>query len=177
MAAARIKRWSLILSACDYKQKYKFGDKNSNADCMSRLPVSSEQSSVLENYVLMMELSHSPVTAVEVRKHTARDTVLSQVVEMIEGKVSWDSNQVELKSYQRRRRYDLSNRNRCILWGSRVVIPPKLRADVLQELHTVHPRMCRMKALTRSLCGGRSLMKRFDRGQSEEMPCVSRKSS
>ena len=39
--------------------------------------------------------------------------------------------------------------NNCILWGSRVVIPFKLRKTVLTELHVGHPGVTRMKSLAR----------------------------
>jgi len=35
------------------------------------------------------------------------------------------------------------------LWGSRVVVPENDRQPVLQELHSVHPGMTKMKALAR----------------------------
>ena len=35
----------------------------------------------------------------------------------------------------------------CILWGSRMVIPPQGRELVLQELHETHPKM---KSLARN---------------------------
>ncbi|XP_060092387.1 uncharacterized protein K02A2.6-like, partial [Heteronotia binoei] len=38
----------------------------------------------------------------------------------------------------------------CILWGSRVVIPPPLQKRVLESLHETHPGIVRMKALARS---------------------------
>ncbi|XP_060094562.1 uncharacterized protein K02A2.6-like, partial [Heteronotia binoei] len=38
----------------------------------------------------------------------------------------------------------------CILWGSRVVIPPPLQRRVLESLHETHPGIVRMKALARS---------------------------
>ncbi|XP_060092566.1 LOW QUALITY PROTEIN: uncharacterized protein K02A2.6-like, partial [Heteronotia binoei] len=38
----------------------------------------------------------------------------------------------------------------CILWGSRVVVPPPLRRQVLEDLHETHPGIVRMKALARS---------------------------
>ena len=38
----------------------------------------------------------------------------------------------------------------CILWGMRVVVPSKLRNQLLSELHRGHPGIVRMKALTRS---------------------------
>ena len=36
MAAARIQRWAIILSAYDYKLCYYLGNENNDADCMSR---------------------------------------------------------------------------------------------------------------------------------------------
>ncbi|XP_060092557.1 uncharacterized protein K02A2.6-like [Heteronotia binoei] len=38
----------------------------------------------------------------------------------------------------------------CVLWGSRVVVPPPLRKQVLEDLHETHPGIVRMKALARS---------------------------
>ena len=49
-----------------------------------------------------------------------------------------------------RRKDALSVEQDCILWGCRVVIPEKLQAKVLSELHLGHPGMMRMKILARS---------------------------
>lgn len=49
-----------------------------------------------------------------------------------------------------RRRAELSIQNGCILWGSRVVVPPKLRDPLMKELHSVHAGSSRMKELARS---------------------------
>lgn len=38
----------------------------------------------------------------------------------------------------------------CLLWGSRVVVPPALRPQLLKELHVGHPGVVRMKAMARS---------------------------
>ena len=38
----------------------------------------------------------------------------------------------------------------CILWGSRVIIPPQGHTEVLAQLHETHPGVNRMKALARS---------------------------
>lgn len=37
----------------------------------------------------------------------------------------------------------------CILWGSRVVVPPSVRCEILKLLHSGHPGMVRMKGLAR----------------------------
>ena len=54
-----------------------------------------------------------------------------------------------LKPFQRRK-YELSIHDGCLLWGSRVVVPPQGRDKVKQELHEGHPGATRMKALARS---------------------------
>ena len=40
--------------------------------------------------------------------------------------------------------------DRVILWGSRVIVPPKVQERVLEELHSTHPGVNRMKSITRS---------------------------
>ncbi len=44
---------------------------------------------------------------------------------------------------------ELSARQGCIIWGSRVVVPKLGREVVLQELHEAHPGMTKTKSLAR----------------------------
>ena len=44
---------------------------------------------------------------------------------------------------------ELSVFDGCVLWGSGVVVPENGRQSVLQELHSTHPGMTKMKALVR----------------------------
>ncbi len=48
------------------------------------------------------------------------------------------------------RKDELTTQQGCLMWGWRVVIPPKLRSRVLAELHTGHLGVVRMKAVARS---------------------------
>ena len=48
------------------------------------------------------------------------------------------------------RRLELTVIDNCLLWGSRVVIPPQIRDSMLKELHDTHIGISRMKSLTRS---------------------------
>ena len=48
------------------------------------------------------------------------------------------------------RKDELSVEDGCILWGSRVVVPPPGRVKVINELHSAHPGISRMKSLARS---------------------------
>ena len=52
----------------------------------------------------------------------------------------------------KKRADELTVEGGTILWGGRVVIPPKLRSKVLKELHIGHVGMGRMKMLARSYC-------------------------
>ena len=83
MTAARLQCWAIVLSTYDYSLRYWSGSSIANADCMSRLPLPSIESSVVENEVIMMELTSAPVTSIEVSKCTSHDPVLSQVYECI----------------------------------------------------------------------------------------------
>ena len=98
----------------------------------------------------MMSLSCAPVTDLDVRTHTRRDPVMSKVLDFIQN--GWPHKYEPTPEFQPfyRRSTELSCESGCILWGSRVVIPPTLRNQVLNELHQVHPDMTRMKALARS---------------------------
>lgn len=48
------------------------------------------------------------------------------------------------------RRNELSVENDCLMWGSRVIVPQKLRARILEELHEGHIDVVKMKNLSRS---------------------------
>lgn len=55
----------------------------------------------------------------------------------------------EFKAFQTRQ-YELPVLKGCLLWGDRVIVPHKLRKQVLETLHMGHPSIVRMKALARS---------------------------
>ena len=46
-----------------------------------------------------------------------------------------------------RRREELSSQDGCILWGSRVIVPSRLKPRLLEELHMDHFGSFRMKEL------------------------------
>ena len=48
------------------------------------------------------------------------------------------------------RRDELSVIDGCVLWGSRVIVPPPGRDIILKQLHDTHPGISRMKSLARS---------------------------
>ena len=153
MAASRIQRWAIILSAHNYELVFKSGSKQGNADSMSRLPFQSndcEEPSVLENYVLMTELCHSPTTSEDVARCSAQDPIIAKVMDYINN--GWPAKiEEQYKPYLiYLRRNELCVNLSCLQLGNRVVIPFQLRESVINELHNCHPGVVRMKALARS---------------------------
>ena len=153
-SAARVQRWAIIMSAYNYELLYRPGEKNGNADGMSRLPVQcmDEEEFRVPNHIHMVDLVHAPVTSAEVKRETGKDVVLTRVKEfVVEG---WPDEFVpgeDFKPYKSRAE-ELTVEDGCILWGGRVVIPPKFREKILQELHSSHAGMNRMKMLARGYC-------------------------
>lgn len=97
-----------------------------------------------------MELSNAtPVGVKEMQNGTRSDIVLSQVVKCVEQGWSSQSADEALPPYFTRKE-ELMIQHGCLLWGSSVVIPPKLRTRVIEELHEPHPGIFRMKAFARS---------------------------
>ena len=50
-----------------------------------------------------------------------------------------------------RKRDELSVQDGCVLWGSRVIVPKKGQAQVLEQLHQCHLGVARMKGLARGM--------------------------
>ena len=149
-ASARIRRWSLLLASYEYTITFRRTQAHQNADALSRLPLSqtqTESSTPPEIVLLMDHLDDSPVTARHIRVWTRRDPILSKVVDFVER--GWPGNVDKSLSTYSAKRSELSVYQGCLLWGSRVVIPPQGRNAVLLELHEGHPGMTRMKALGR----------------------------
>ena len=150
LSSARIQRWSLILAAYQYTLKYKRGQDNGNADAFSRLPLTQvQETEPLPELVHLMEaIDASPLTAADIRGWTTKDPVLSRVSRYL--LTGWPEkiDDITLKPYSQRRN-EFSIMEGCVLWGSRVVVPPPGRELILKELHEGHPGISRMKALGR----------------------------
>ena len=149
-ASARVRRWSLLLSAYEYTLVFRKTEAHGNADALSRLPLPvapAETQSPPELVLLMEQLEESPVTAEQISSWTRRDPSLSVVLQAL--KQGWPSQcGPELAPYTKRK-LELSVHGGCVLWGSRVVVPPQGRKAILQQLHEGHPGMSRMKGLAR----------------------------
>lgn len=153
VAASRIQRWAIQLSAYQYDIKYRRSKQNENADALSRLSCKGtdvglhidEESADVNG----IQVARVPISSKRLREDAARDPVLSRVIDFT--LYGWpDKSEVSdnLKSYFAKRN-EFTVEDGCLLRGTRVVIPAKHQETVLAELHLSHPGIVRMKALAR----------------------------
>lgn len=156
LAASRLQRWAIQLSAYQFDIKFRSTSKNGNADALSRFPVKGEVSEADDNYVFYeeaqlvnkMQVNSLPITASRIAAATKSDPVLSRVVEFTRS--GWQNVKQEDELYPYYRiRDELTTEEGCLLRGVRVIVPKQFRSDILDELHSNHPGIVRMKSLAR----------------------------
>ena len=139
--------------AYNYTIQFKPRSQHSNADILSHLPLPKSPANIPTpgGTILLLDMLHSlPVTAENIKQWTHRDPILSRVRDMIQQ--GWRfTNNSDFKPYSKN---ELSVYDGCILWGSRVVVPPPGQVKITQELHEGQPGVNQMKALAHSfVCG------------------------
>ena len=147
-ASSRIQRWALKLSAYECSIMYKPGKDHENADSLSHLPLDeapSNESTPADLVLLLTTLKSGPVTPRDIRRWTDHDPLMSRVKQSI--LQGWQEEEMQPFNYNRRKN-ELSIQDGCILWGCRVVVPKKGRAQVLDHLHEG---VSRMKGLARGI--------------------------
>ena len=119
MAASRIQRWAVALSAYEYSIKYRAGKTLQNADALSRLPLCWKvQVPVPGDIQLLQERwdAFSPVTAKQIRSWTEKDPLLSRVLRFV--RQGWPHRVEEGVQPSFRRRLELSVVDNWLLWGA-----------------------------------------------------------
>ena len=163
LAAARLQRWALLLSAYTYTIEYKNSSSHGNADALSRLPLpeSTPISFSPAPYCFNIgQIESLPVTSDAVQRATRRDPILSKVLTYT--KKGWSSQIQEALTPYHNQRWELTVEGDCLLWGTRVIVPHRLQESVLSELHRDHPGVCRIKSVARSYVWWPKLDKRLE---------------
>ncbi len=129
--------------------------------------------------LLSDHLRDAPITAHHIRVWSRRDPVVSSVLSFVAN--GWpDSCEPALSAYSSKRA-ELSLYQGCLMWGSRVVVPPQGRNVVLQELHEGHLGMTITKSLARMYVWWPSIDKDIEQSVQEcihyqqqypDSPCV-----
>nr|CAI5818050.1 unnamed protein product [Callosobruchus analis] len=123
-----MQHYAIFLQSFNYDIKYKNTKLHGNAHALSRLPQKSEDLTIFDEAdVFEIQLIETlPVTVKDLAKATKNDSSLRVLLNALE--------------------------SGCIMKGQRVVIPLTERKRVLEELHSAHLGIVKMKNLARSYC-------------------------
>ena len=138
-----------MLQAYNYEIEYCRSQDHGNADALSRwLP---EEDSISEEADIfhVSYVDQLPISAADIASKTCKDVVLSRVLEYVS--TGWPNHvaEKELQPYFLKKE-ELSLEHGCVLWGSRVVIPPPFQERLLHELRSEHNGISQTKAFARS---------------------------
>lgn len=145
LAAQRLQHWALILENYDYNIVHKKSEYLMHADAMSRLPMNK-----IVVDVNNCQLEQLPLSYVDIARETLCDSVLLKVFNFT--KNGWPNHITDnaIMPYFKIRHY-ISIIDECLVFGSRLIVPQKFQALVLNLLHESHPGIVRTKMLARSL--------------------------
>lgn len=157
-SATRMQHYAIFLQQFNYEIKCRKSEDNANADALSRLPDPKMYSHVEEVFVIHQQMIENlPVTTEELKEQTGADKDVTKLLKSLQYGRECDS----------RDRFgvaqtEFSLQNGCIFRGIRVYIPQKLRERVLNELHTAHFGISKMKSLARAYVWWNSMDKEIE---------------
>lgn len=152
LAAERMQRWAMYLAGFDYVIKYRTSKENANADCLSRLPDKQAKPEGCEPEVVSVcHIDTLPITHRDLRKATRNDPILSKVLRYtLDGwPTHLSTEESDLKPFFRRR-LEITVEQGILMWGMRIIVPYKGRNAIIDELHSGHIGVVKMKSLARS---------------------------
>ena len=173
VAAARLQRWAILLSAYQYDIEFRSTSAHGNADALSRLSLPDDEGEhPLETRLCnIRQIEMLPVTSKEIRVATQRDQILSKVLSYT--RKGWPNQVPKALQPYRSKLAELSVEEGCLLWGGRVVIPSSLKDKILAELHKEHMGISRMKALARGYVWWLGVAKDIERMAKSCKSCLS----
>lgn len=160
--ANRLQRWALTLLLYDFDIRYISTESFGHADVLSRLinrHIRPDEEIVIANLemensirsIINESLEVFPLSFKMIQAETRADNTLQQVIRFVNS--NWPSRKKDLSDPQVEqfylRRDSLNVVDECVMYGERLVIPPKFRKRVLQQLHKGHPGVERMRSIAR----------------------------
>lgn len=158
MAAGRVQRWAEYLKGFEFTIEHVKGEHNVS-DLLSRLPLSdANQDDGEEKYeeraflhFMRDSFPHRTIKHTDIRAESRKDAEISTLINSIQSNSLRQTLQQkpEFRAYLNKES-ELSVERGILLWGARVVIPRKLRKDMLDSVHSTHMGMVKTKSLCRS---------------------------
>ena len=137
LAAARLQRWALLLSAYHYQIEYKSTSAHANADGLLRLPLNTgadrQKDRCLKEPSIfkVRQMEALPVTTAQLKTATRQDLVLSCVV--MYKRQGWPGKVPDVLKPYWNHRSELSLEDGCLLWGVGVIVPRESTAGSASE--------------------------------------------
>lgn len=157
LCISRMANYADYLANFNYSVEFKSTKANANADYCSRALhkpehiwkiTSQRKEEIIDldgmDAFILRQVDQLPIRAEHIATETRKDPHLGKIVQMLlDGQ---DLAQSKLKAPESN--YSLSSG--CLLFEHRVVIPTSLRQPILQDLHTAHVGITKMKGIARS---------------------------
>ncbi|KAK9744797.1 Integrase zinc binding domain [Popillia japonica] len=141
-SAIRLLHYASFVAGFKYEIVYRNTKEHANADYLSRFALQHTKTETLDEEATyyLSQIQILPVTRNEIRKETRKDTELTKIINEIQGELPATDQTLTQFTLQ----------DGCLFNGIRVAIPRTLRERILEELHTAHTGIVRMKNLARS---------------------------
>ncbi|XP_065211045.1 uncharacterized protein K02A2.6-like [Planococcus citri] len=148
LSATRMLHYDLFISGFNYDIRYRHSKANANADFCSRFPLSApdtvdERDEDIFDIHFIESMNNLPVTVNEIQKETINDEELRPIFKKVQIGASLKNTSFSHVENQ------INIIRGCLVKGTRTIIPTKLQSKVLQELHSGHFGIQRMKSLAR----------------------------
>ncbi|XP_052756183.1 uncharacterized protein K02A2.6-like [Galleria mellonella] len=160
--AVRLLHYANFLAGFDYNIKVRKSTEHANADYFSRLehPTVNYNQLTDDDVFYLNQLTVLPVTFQKIKEATAKDLELQKLYQDIQSGTNYTKGL-----------HEFSIQSNCIFYGIRIVIPKQLQPAILQELHTAHTGIVKMKALARSYVWWKNIDADIERMVNECKPC------
>lgn len=148
LSATRMQHYAIFMQSFDYEIRYRKSADHSNADALSRLPLAETNKKMDEIEVIEINAIETlPLSVEELSNATMKDENVKRLIEGLHSGVT-----VRPEYRYNIDQSEFTIQRGCLLRGLRVYVPTELRRQVLDELHTAHFGITRMKSLARSYC-------------------------
>lgn len=142
-SAVRLLHYAQFMAGFNYNIQYRNTKHHANVDYLSRSPLTviRDESKLCAHSIFNLNQANNlPVTRNEIKQETLKDPECRQIYQALQSGEGLTDEEFTKFSLE----------DGCIYNGVRVVIPKSLRGRIIEELHTAHTGIVRMKNLARS---------------------------